>query len=105
MKKAKLQELLQLRKTEELEFKKSGRKNYRELAEENFRKRLTEFELSVREEDITYNQPFDEDDDEAQAKIVNDVFGFLYEDGKSKENAVFEVSSCVSVQRNYKRSQ
>lgn len=104
MKKAKLQELLQLRKTEELEFKKSGRKNYRELAEENFRKRLTEFELSVREEDITYNQPFDEDDDEAQAKIVNDVFGFLYEDGKSKENAVFEVSS-VSVQRNYKWSQ
>jgi len=46
--KRRLQELLQQRKKEEADLKKAGHKNYKEIAEENYKKRLHELDKEVK---------------------------------------------------------
>lgn len=71
-KKRRLQELLQLRKKEEADLKKAGHKNYKEIAEENYKKRLLELDMEVKDfepENIT--------DMEDEPPDVDTLFGFL----------------------------
>nr|CAD7429526.1 unnamed protein product [Timema monikensis] len=73
LKKRRLQELLLLKKQEEAQMKKSGTKNYKLLAEDNYKQRLMDLQKEVNNTELGAGvESLDDDDYE---RLVDDLFG------------------------------
>lgn len=74
-----MKELMDVRRREEMELKRAGKKDWKEIATANWRAEIAKLKIRVKEEDLEVGtqEAFDEDDDEEQAKLVDNVFGFL----------------------------
>ncbi|XP_047118422.1 myosin-VIIa-like [Schistocerca piceifrons] len=80
--KKKQQELYTLREKEEMQLKNSGTKNYKAIAEQNYKKRLSEFleEMQTREYGHAVQpEAFDEDSNE-YSRIVDELFDFDHQE-------------------------
>lgn len=95
-----INELLVLRRNEEVQFKKSGNKRWQEDAEHNYRLRVDELnrelalEAEARKVAIKPQQPINVEEDN---KIVDDVFGFL--DGPMSPEPVPKRKASFAVSR------
>jgi len=93
-----MEELMALRRKEEADFKKAGKKDWRDLALANWRRRLAELNITVREEEVVSAQPvFDEQNIDEQKQLVDSVFGYL--DGATASEKAMQVCMKTKCQK------
>lgn len=76
---------MERRRKQEMEFKRAGKKDWKEIATENWRIELSKLGIRVKEEDLEIGnqEAFDENDSEEHSKLIDSAFGFLDDGGTS----------------------